>query len=361
MAFNLFKRKKSSSADERYMNLRIREVVPVAKDAVNLIFDKPDASFKYEPGQFITIIDHVGDEKVRRAYSLCTNPFEDEFPGVTVKRVEDGRMSNHINDSYSAGQEVEIMEPMGLFTTTYDANQSRKLVFLGGGSGITPLYSILRSVLKNEPESSVVLVYGNRDEDYIIFKDELAKLEEIYSDRFRLFHILESDPKDFATVKGRPSPGIMSDLITTHEIKGDEYFICGPEPMMDVTRQALASLDIDPSRIRFESFEAGVTSPKELITESDGKAANVTIVLNGEEHLVPVPFNASILETALDAGLDMPYSCQSGLCTACRGFCHEGDITTDEVEGLSQVEMDEGYRLLCIGKPASDKITIEVG
>ena len=168
MAFGLFKKKKKT--DDRYQMMTIKEVVKVATDAVNLVFEKP-TNFQYEPGQFITIIDEVNGKKIRRAYSLCTTPFDDEHPAVTVKRVPGGAMSNHLNDNINTGDQLEVMEPMGMFTTEYNDTKSRKAVFFGGGSGITPLISIIRSMLIKEPLSSAVLVYGNRSEEYIIFKD----------------------------------------------------------------------------------------------------------------------------------------------------------------------------------------------
>lgn len=359
MAFSLFKKKQKT--DDRYQKLRIREVIPIAKEAVNLVFEKPEQSFDYSSGQFLTIIDTVGGEKIRRAYSLCSNPFEDEFPAVTVKRVENGRMSNHINDNYRAGMEVEIMEPMGIFTTEYEETRSRKVVFIGGGSGITPLYSILRSVLLKESGSQVTLIYANRSEEHIIFKDELLALTRAYGDRFRLIHILENDESDLAFEEGRLSGDIMKDVVGSNDLMDAEFYICGPEPMMDIAKTGLESIGITQDKIRIESFEAGITSPKELVSEDQNEASNVIIILDGEEHMVPVSKGASILETALDAGLDMPYSCQSGLCTACRGKCLEGDITTEDAEGLSQDELNDGYRLLCIGKPLSDNIKVEVG
>lgn len=360
MAFGLFKKKNKSKSDGRYLNVTIKEVVNITKDAVNLVFENPEEKIQYQPGQFITIIDTVDGKKVRRAYSLCSSPFTNENPAVTVKRVEDGVMSNHINDNYKAGQEIQIMEPMGIFTTQYDESKERNICFIGGGSGITPLLSLIKSFLIKEPKSNVSLIYCNRDESSIIFHEELTKLEAGNSN-FKVIHILEENSNGIAEVEGRPSPGIISDLVDTHKLSNCEFFICGPQPMMDVAVEGLNTASIPEDSIRMESFEAGVTSPKELITEENNEASNVTIILDGEEHLVPVPMNASILETAMDAGLDMPYSCQSGLCTACRGKCLEGDVTTDDAEGLSKEELDEGYRLLCIGKPASGKITIEIG
>ena len=151
-------------------------------------------------------------------------------------------------------------------------------------------------------------------------------------------------------------------MIAENNWKGAEFFICGPQPMMDVVSGGLNSAGITKSSIHMESFEAGKTSPKEIIDQSGSvETATVMITLDGEEHEVQVEKNKGILEAALDAGIDMPYSCQSGVCTACRGLCSEGEISTDDAEGLSPEEMEEGYRLLCVGKPVSDKIVVEVG
>ena len=361
MAFGLFKKKKKEESGDRYLTLKIREVVPIAKDAVNLVFEKPSGSFNYQSGQFITIIDEVDGQKLRRAYSLCSTPFIDEYPAVTVKRVPEGRMSNHINGTYQAGQEVQVMEPMGMFTTQFEESNSRKAVFIGGGSGITPLISLIRSILHKEPNSEVTLIYGNRSEEYIIFKDLISSLQDDSKGRFKVIHLLEEDPNDFADVKGRPSPGIISDLIVSHKLTGAEYYLCGPQPMMDATVEGLKLAGISSESIRMESFEAGKTSPNLEEKQDSNAASQVTILLDGDEFIVPVKTNQGILETGLAQGLDMPYSCQSGLCTACRGKCLEGDISIDDAEGLSQEELDEGYRLLCVGKPLTPTVKVEIG
>lgn len=357
MAFSLFKKNKKKK-DNRYQTLTIKEVVKVAKDAVNLVFEKPE-SFDYEPGQFITIIKEVNGKKIRRAYSLCTTPFEDENPAVTVKRVEGGAMSNDLNDNAKAGDQVEIMEPMGMFTTAYDASKKRNAIFFGGGSGITPLMSIIRSVLLKEPDSTTTLVYGNRTREFVIFKELIAKLEAQYPERFKAIHILEDGEADY---NGRPTPEMIGEICK--QVSADsnaEFYICGPQPMMDVVSLGLEKFGIAKDSIRMESFEAGKTSPSEIIDKSAGSESEVTILLDGEEYSITVKKNASILDTALDNDLDMPYSCQSGLCTACRGKCVEGKVSIDEAEGLSQEELEEGYVLTCIGKPLSDRIKIEMG
>lgn len=356
MAFSLFKKKKDKK-DDRYFTMTVKEVVNVAKDAVNIVFEPKD-NFNYQPGQFITIIKEVNGKKIRRAYSLCTTPFEDENPAVTVKRVPNGAMSNDLNDNIKAGDQLEIMEPMGLFTTSYDAGNRRKAVFFGGGSGITPLMSIIRSILIKEPESELVLVYGNRDEEYIIFKELIAELVDKHPTRFKVIHILEEGE---AAYIGRPTSDMIKSICET--IGSDsktEFYICGPQPMMDVVSSGLDAFGINEKNIRMESFEAGKTSPQEII-DTESAESEVTILLDGEEYSITVKRNASILDTALNDELDMPYSCQSGLCTACRGKCIEGQVSIDEAEGLSQDELDEGYVLTCVGKPLTDRVKIEMG
>ncbi|MEQ9468489.1 MAG: ferredoxin--NADP reductase [Ekhidna sp.] len=357
MAFSLFKKKKNKK-DDRYQTLTIKEVVKVAKDAVNLVFEKPE-SFSYEPGQFITLIKKVEGKKIRRAYSLCTTPFEDEHPAVTVKRVEGGAMSNDLNDNAKAGDQIQIMEPMGMFTTQYDSSNQRHAVFFGGGSGITPLMSIIRSILLKEPNSKATLVYGNRSEEYVIFKELIADLEEKYMDRFKVIQILENGVADYT---GRPTAEMIGNICDAVSVDGEtEFYICGPQPMMDVVADGLTKKGVDQTNIRMESFEAGKTSPKDIIGADADSESEVTILLDGEEYSITVKKNASILDTALNNDLDMPYSCQSGLCTACRGKCVEGQISIDEAEGLSQDELDEGYVLTCVGKPLSDRIRVEIG
>ncbi|MBV6646564.1 MAG: ferredoxin--NADP reductase [Cyclobacteriaceae bacterium] len=364
MAFGLFKKKKKETkADSRYHQLTIREVVPVAKDAVNLIFESPESDFQYQAGQFITIITEVNGKKIRRAYSLCSAPDLDEYPAVTVKRVTDGLMSNHINDHFEAGQVIEVMEPMGMFTTENDPSRVRHAVFFGGGSGITPLYSLIRTILHHEPQSNLALVYGNRSQEYIVFKEELMQLEKQYRGRFQVKHILETDTNSLASFVGRPTPDMIGEMLSSlHTTADTEYYICGPQPMMDVIAEGLDQAKVSEDQIRMESFEAGKTSPSEIIAEdSSSGGSEVTVILEGESYSITVEKGRAILETGLEDDLDMPYSCQSGLCTACRGKCLEGEVSIDEAEGLSQDELDDGYVLTCVGKPLTDKVKIEIG
>ncbi|WP_224995149.1 ferredoxin--NADP reductase [Cesiribacter sp. SM1] len=365
---------KKPSTSVHYLNLRIREVVQETPDAISIVFEHPaDKKITYKPGQFFTLIPTVEGKKVRRAYSVCTSPYTDPYPAVTVKRVEGGLVSNFLNSQLRAGDTLEVMEPMGHFTIEPDAAKRRHIVLLGGGSGITPLMSIAKSVLAQEPGSQVSLVYANRNLESIIFKKGLEELQQQYSSRFHVIHVLDQPPAGWTGPSGLLTPANLPQLLEQlpkwpqSEV---EYFVCGPEGLMICVDQTLQALNIPKAQVHKESFVAGKT---EKVSEEPGlatpgagategpKTREVTVILDGEEYKFSVEPDKTILETALDLDIDLPYSCQSGLCTACRGKCMSGKVHMDEDEGLSDSEKEEGYVLLCVGHPKTDDVIIEIG
>ncbi|UXX80786.1 ferredoxin--NADP reductase [Reichenbachiella carrageenanivorans] len=365
MAFSFFKKKKKKeNNDSRYINLTVKEVVKETNDAVTLVFEQPESGdLNYQPGQFITLILTINGKKVRRAYSLCSAPALGELPAVTVKAVVGGIMSNYINNEVKAGDVIQIMEPMGSFVLDINAGNKKQVFLFGGGSGVTPLLSIAKSLLKQEPDSKVSLVYANRDMDSIIFKNTIKNLQTEYQNRLDVIHFLETPPSDWTGHTGYMTREKITQIIT--ELKEDSYsdfsfMTCGPEPLMNIVWEALEELKIPEDKKFKESFVAGNTSPSAIIADANG-AHEVTVVLEGEEYIYEVPANKTILEAGLDRNIDLPYSCQSGLCTACRGKCLEGSIKMDEDDGLSDEEKAEGYVLLCVGHPESDDVKIEIG
>ena len=378
MAFSLFKKKPSNdtppasepvkSAKVQYFTLPVKEVVRETKDAITIYFDPQDRKIDYLPGQFFTLILNIDGKSVRRSYSLCTSPFSDPYPGVTVKRVEGGLVSNYLNDQIKAGDEVELMEPMGVFTTEIKPEQERNLVMFAGGSGITPMMALAKSILLKEPKSTLTLVYANRDQESIIFREALSNMEQAHPGTFKVIHILENPPADWTGYKGRISPGTIGDILGNARNAGpvDEYFMCGPEGMMNSISTAFRELNLPKEKLRKESFTAGTPAAKSVDEPVEGAAASsgvfqVTVIYDGEEHSFEVDPDKTILETALDLDIDLPYSCQSGLCTACRGKCLSGKVEMDEMEGLSEAEIEDGYVLTCVGHPKTDNVVIEIG
>ncbi|HEY0744052.1 MAG TPA: ferredoxin--NADP reductase [Chryseosolibacter sp.] len=377
MAFGFFKKSDKSEKKEttpapssgpHYFDLTVKQVVNETKDAITIVFEQPAQKINYKAGQFLTLIIPVQGKEVRRAYSLCSSPFVDQDLAVTVKRVENGMMSNWLADNLKPGLKIKVMEPMGQFTTEFSKTRKRHLVMFAGGSGITPMMSIIKSILTQEPDSIVSLIYCNRDIDSIIFKDVLEKMSTEDEGRLHVIHILDTAPMNWQGYSGLLNHEMLSKLferIPDWGIADTTYLMCGPEGMMKNVESLLAMRQIPSSKIFKESFVQGTIDKKdkvEAVAESgELKEREVTIRYDGQEYKVVVPPNKAILETALDQGIDLPYSCQSGLCTACRGKALSGKVKLDEEEGLSASERAEGYVLTCVGHPLTDDVVIEIG
>jgi ring-1,2-phenylacetyl-CoA epoxidase subunit PaaE len=368
--FGLFKKsgkKEEGSPPQHYFDLIVSDIVQETKDAITIVFEQPVPALEYKPGQFLTLIVPLDGKEIRRAYSLCSSPYLGERPAVTVKRVDNGKMSNWLPDNLKKGQKVKVMAPTGQFTTEFSATNKRHLVMFAGGSGITPMMSIVKSTLTQEPESIVSLIYCNRNIDSIIFREELAKWETKYEGRLHVIHILDEAPMNWQGYSGLLSPEMLVKLferIPSWSNEKTTYLMCGPEGMMKNVELLLGQHKIPRENIFKESFVQGTIDKEKKDTVVDaGKnvAREVTIRYDGNEFKFKVEPNRTILETALDQGIDLPYSCQSGLCTACRGKALSGVVKLDEEEGLSQSERAEGYVLTCVGHPMSDDVVIEIG
>jgi ring-1,2-phenylacetyl-CoA epoxidase subunit PaaE len=278
-------------------------------------------------------------------------------------------MSNWLANNLKQGASLKVMEPMGQFTTEFNKSRKRHLIMFAGGSGITPMMSIIKSILTQEPESIVSLIYCNRDIDSIIFRDVLEKMQTNDEGRLHVIHILDNAPMNWQGYSGLLNHEMLTKLferIPDWGIENSTYLMCGPEGMMKNAESLLALRHIPKEKIFKESFVQGTINKdekKEVVAAPSGelKAREVTIRYDGQEYKVMVPPNKAILETALDQGIDLPYSCQSGLCTACRGKALSGKVKLDEEEGLSQSERAEGYVLTCVGHPLTDDVVIEIG
>jgi len=369
--FGIFKKnekKEEAHNGPRYYDLKIKNIVHETKDSISIAFEQPsEGKINYKSGQFLTLIVPVQGKEVRRAYSLCSSPFVDNDLVVAIKRVDKGLMSNWLPDNAKAGDRMKVMEPMGQFTTEFAKENKRHLILFAGGSGITPMMSIIKSILTQEPESILSLIYCNRNIDSIIFKEELTNLETKHEGRLHLIHILDEAPMNWQGYSGLLNHDMLVKLferIPNWGIEKTTYLMCGPEGMMKNAEAILAEHKIPKEKIFKESFVQGTIDKdkkEEAAPSSENKAHEVTIRYDGQEFKVMVEPHRTILETALDNGIDLPYSCQSGLCTACRGKALSGKVKLDEEEGLSQSERNEGYVLTCVGHPLTDDVVIEIG
>ena len=370
MAFNFFKKskEKESSGGSKYFDLKVKEIIKETSDAITIVFHQPaSGNLSYKSGQFLTLIIPVDGKEIRRAYSLCTSPFTDEDLAVTVKRVDKGLMSNWLPDHLKVGDTVKIMAPTGHFTTEFSKDGKRHIIMFAGGSGITPMMSIIKSVLTQEPNSIVSLIYCNRDIDSIIFKDQFDVLQTEYEGRLHVIHVLDNARMNWQGLSGLLNHEMLIKLFERIPDWGHDkstYLMCGPEGMMKNVETLLDLQKIPKDRIFKESFVQGTIdkeSKKEEAPSDEVVERVVTIKYEGSEYQLAVPPDKTILETALDEGIDLPFSCQSGLCTACRGKALSGQVKLDEEEGLSQSERDEGYVLTCVGHPLTDDVVIEIG
>ena len=376
MAFSFFKKsdkpvkKEETHSGPRYYDLTVKEIIQETHDTISIVFEQPaENPVKYKSGQFLTLIAPVNGKELRRAYSLCSSPFVDKDLAVTVKRVEAGLLSNFLADNLKAGQKIRVMEPMGQFTTEYVRDRKRHLVMFAGGSGITPMMSIIKSILAQEPESIVSLIYCNRDVDSIIFRDALDEMQTRDEGRLHVIHVLDNAPMNWQGYSGLLNHEMLTKLferVPDWGITNTAYLMCGPEGMMKNVESLLAMRHIPKEKIFKESFVQGILDKDQkkeevVVGVEENKTREVTIRYDGQEYKVMVPPDKGILESALDQGIDLPYSCQSGLCTACRGKALSGKVKLDEEEGLSQSERDEGYVLTCVGHPLTDDVVIEIG
>jgi len=351
----------------KYYFLKVKEIEKETEEASTIHFWHPlNEVVAYRPGQFLTLLLPQDDKKIRRSYSMSSSPYTDVSLAITIKRVPGGYASNLLLDTVKEGDVLEAMEPMGAFFPKQADDQTRQVVFIGAGSGITPLFSILKSILMVEPESEVFLIYGSRNEESIIFKNKIATLETKYGKRLKVVHTLSQPSEAWNGEKGRLNKShllkIMESIPELNKAEA-EFFICGPDDMMEETHRALSILAIPDSRIRKESFlTVTSTHPGEVIVEEESslQTREITLFYEGAEYKVPVKPHETVLEAALNMDIDLPYSCQAGMCTACMGRCVSGKVHLDEEDALSEAELNEGFILTCVSHPMSDDVIIEV-
>lgn len=352
----------------RFHPLKVARIVRETTNANTIYFEKPaDKSFDFKPGQYLTLKVQVGEESLRRAYSLCSSPVTDSQLAVTVKRVEGGRVSNHLPDTLKAGDTLEVYPPMGNFAVDLQKKKKHHYVLIGGGSGITPLMSIMKSVLEVERKAKVTLIYANRDIDNIIFKAVLEEMEAKYGDRIRVIHSLDNPGEGWTGLSGRLSRqsllGLFQDIVRSDKL-AKSYWVCGPQGMMEEAEAALSFMGVSKKDVHRESFAAALpdtSEPKKGSTVKKAGTYEITVKLDGSEQVIKVSPQETILDAVIDAGMDPPYACQMGVCCTCRAKVLSGSVEMEEDEGLSDAEIEEGYVLTCQSHPLTPDVVVEYG
>jgi len=353
---------------EHFHALTVAEIVAETDDANSVRFDVPDAlaqTFAFKAGQHLTLRADIGGEEVRRNYSLCVAPHEGQLK-VTVKRIAGGVFSNWVGDHLKAGDTIDVMPPHGSFTCDFSASAPpRHYVGFAGGSGITPVMSLIRTALSVEPDARFTLFYGNRDSASIIFLDALADLKDRYLSRFELYHFLSDEAGDVDLFNGmldrQTCDAVIADLVRDPR-SIDGYFICGPGPMMDAAEGALLDAGVDKAKIHIERFTAGRPSAAVAAQLQEAKeqasGASMWITLDGRAR--KVEFNGeNILESARAAGLPAPFACKAGVCATCRAKVIEGEVEMGARYGLTDEEIAAGYVLTCQSVPKGDGVKVD--
>ena len=358
----------------RFHDLQVARITPEAAGAVAISLQVPAAlqpQFEFQPGQFLTLRATIGNEEVRRSYSISSARSQLQSAGtleVGIRPVEGGVFSNWAATQLKAGDTLRVMPPDGRFVVQRPRAIHR--VGFAAGSGITPILSILSSTLEEQTDSKFTLVYGNRRMDSVMFNEALQDLKDRYPDRLTLIHILSRQAQEVPLLEGRIDAAKVQAIIDAFLPVGsmDEVFICGPEAMIEATEQALLTAGVKPERIRTERFSSptlDALSPEQRRQAVLGQAATrqtgevqLTVMLDGKPYDMPMNRNEKILDVALSLGLDLPYSCKAGVCCTCRCKVVQGTTEMEKNFTLEKPEVEQGFILSCQARPTSDRMVV---
>ncbi len=342
------------------MKLLVKDIIKETNDAVSVCFKNGNLfkKLKYKPGQFLTI--HVPIDKVvqKRAYSFSSNPYTDKDLKITIKRVEKGLVSNFVHDHLHVGDKLVVDNPAGSFYIEPVSGQKKQYVLFAGGSGITPMFSIVKSVLTEEKDSNILLIYANQSIESIIFHDEIKALEKEYPDTFFVEHIISSNQADSNNYhSGLATHKLLNKIFSRHNLAYDDhtYMICGPFGYMEKIKEILKDNGVTRDKIKIEVFK----SPKVKVSGKN-LLSDVTLKVKGEVHDIKVRGDKSILQQAMSDSIVIPYSCRAGMCSTCRAKCVSGEVKMTEGHLLTNDDVDNGEILTCISYPVSDKVVIEI-
>lgn len=361
----------------QFNTLKIKQINKETSDTVTLTFEVPSdlkEKYAYTQGQYLTLRFDMEGREIRRSYSLCSSPADDEW-SVTVKRVQGGKVSNYIADRLKAGDTIEVATPEGRFYTKLDTAQKKSYFLFAAGSGITPIFSILKTILEKEPMSQIALLYGSRHESEIIFKNQLDQLEKRYEGQLKVSHIISQPAKEKAGgltglfkkpviqwqgKTGRITPDSVRIFLEENPArwKDCEYFICGPGPMIASVKDYLKTLNTDPKKIHIEYFTSADTASVVTPSAPGGVSAKAKIHLDGQLIQLDISKEKTILQALMEAGYDPPYSCTSGSCSTCMAKLISGKVEMDVCLALDEEEVAEGYILTCQSHPVTPELEL---
>lgn len=343
--------------------LKVKNIEKVSKDTVAITFDIPlqhVSQFRFKQGQFITLKLNINGESVIRSYSICTSPYYEKELKIAAKHVPNGKMSTFLNHHLKIGDVIEVMPPSGKFYTELNSSNQKKYVLFAGGSGITPMMSIIKSTLFIEKQSEIILFYANRETDNVIFKNELDNIAK-NNINLKIIYIFDNPPPNYPPEQsGLLDEQKINALLEKHQgNNADDYFICGPLPMMQLIEKTLQQLKVNPEKIHIEYFTAIESSPSSTDVQENIES-EVTVILYGIETTFKLNSHGiNILDAAIQNGVDAPFSCKGGVCSTCRAKVIEGKARMDMNYALTDAEVAEGFILTCQAHPTTEKVVID--
>lgn len=354
----------------KFHALTVSDIRRETKDCVSVAFAIPqdlETVYKFQQGQYLTLRTTIAGEDVRRSYSICSGIADGELR-VAIKQVEKGVFSTWAVSNLKVGDTLDVMTPMGTFTSALDASQKKHYMLVAAGSGITPVLSIARSVLMTEPKSEVTLIYGNRHFQTIIFRDLLEDMKDRFLGRFRVFHVLSQEPNDVDLFSGRIDEeklrGFCKTLINVKSI--NEVFVCGPEPMIRAVKDYMVAEGVPADNVHFELFVSPTQvqyKPHEAEAKpkvDSSKKCAVTVMFDGQESRFFMPMDGTrILDAAQQSGMDIPFSCKGGMCCTCRAHLSDGKADMVVNYALEPGEVEAGYVLTCQAVPLTESVTVD--
>jgi ring-1,2-phenylacetyl-CoA epoxidase subunit PaaE len=345
--------------------LRVAAVEPLTDESVAITFTVPEElrdAFEFAAGQHLVLVRRDGDEELRRTYSICA-PAGSGTLRVAVKRLAGGAFSTWANSELAPGEELEVMTPGGSFTLALDPAHAKRYAAIAVGSGITPVLSLIATVLDVEPRSEVALVYGNRTSNSIMFLEELEDLKNRHLERFELVHVLSREPQPVDLLSGRLDRERLSSMLDTllPVTDVDEWLVCGPLEVIDTTRDLLRERGVPGERIHREVFYAGdlPQASRGAPPRSGASAATATASLGGRSVRFPVATGETVLDALLRVRRDAPYACKGGVCGTCRARVVEGEVRMDRAYALEDHEVQAGFVLACQSHPVTEAVALD--
>jgi ring-1,2-phenylacetyl-CoA epoxidase subunit PaaE len=349
----------------KFYTLKIAEIRRETADCVSIVFEMPAELrhvFTFRQGQYLTLRAHLDETEVRRSYSLCTAPQEGDLR-VAVKKVQGGIFSTFVNEKLRKGDVLEVAPPEGrFFPESLTLPPSSHGVFFAAGSGITPILSIIKTVLLTSSSTRVTLFYGNKNAQSVIFREEIEGLKNRYMGRIRVVYILSRERVDTAWQHGRIDGSRMEQLVENipDMLKGDQFFVCGPEDMTHAVREGLEKQGVSKAKIHFELFGVGKGKAGAVSDAvSDRVVAHAEIRLDGVLFDVPIHEGQAVLDAAMAAGADLPFACKGGVCCTCRAKLTEGTVEMEVNYALDPHEVAAGYILTCQARPTTKTIKVD--